>query len=87
MTVFLKSFNNTMVLLCNKGNGENHVLTSSDELNIDMEKKDSLFGSTACGTDLGFGINSGPSLQQQPDHVGISSFRCHMERCDVILSQ
>jgi len=57
--------------------------TSSEELNIELEKKDSLFGST----DLGSGIDSGPSLQQQPDHVGISSFRCHMERCDVILSQ
>lgn len=63
------------------------MLTSSDELNIELEKKDSLCGSTACGTDLGFGVDSGSSLQQQPDHVGISSFRCHMERCDVILPQ
>lgn len=76
------------MLLCNKGNEENHVLlTSSEELNIELEKKESLFGLTAYGTDLGSGVNSGPSLQQQPDHVGISSFRCHMERCDVILSQ
>ncbi len=50
--------------LCNKCNGENHVLTSSDELNIELEKKDSLCGSTACGTNLGFGVDSGSSLQQ-----------------------